>query len=238
MARQVPKAEFVSEVRKALDRTYVDRHPFMHLFYKGTLTKKQIRAWVVNRFYLQNSIASKDAAIVSNCPFPDVRRIWIARMLRREGMGDTVGDVDGWLMLAEAVGLKSDSVRHAKCLPGVRFAVEGLVSYARRSTWLEGVATSLYELPAKAELVQRTAALKMHYGWIRPDGMKFFASRLAHIDRDTDAVVDLISAYAKDRGDLRACVGAALHMSNVVWSMHDAIYMNYVAVDSPLSASL
>ncbi len=238
MARQVSEEEIVAEVTRALGKRYVDSHPFMRLFYQGELSRKQIQAWIVNRFYLQNSIASKDAAIVSNCTYADVRRIWIARMLRREGMGDTVGDVDGWLMLAEAAGLKKESVRGAKCLPGVRFAVEGLVSFARRASWLEGVATSLYELPAKAELVQRTAAMKTHYGWIRPDGMKFFASRLAHIDRDTDAVVDLVSAYARDRRELRATVGAAVLMSDVVWSIHDAIYMNYVAVDSPLSASL
>jgi pyrroloquinoline-quinone synthase len=238
MAKPVSEADFVAEVNRILEPRYIDKHPFMRLFYEGRLTKKQMQAWIVNRFYLQNSIASKDAAIVSNCPLADVRRIWISRTLRREGMGDTVGDVDGWLELAEAAGLRRESVLKARCLPGVRFAVEGLVSFARRGTWLDGVATSLYELPAKRELVERTAALKEHYHWIKRDGMRFFVSRLAHIERDTDAVVGLVMTYAKDRGDLRSAIKASLHMSDVIWSIHDAIYMNYVAVDSPLSASL
>ncbi len=238
MPRKTSPEELVAEVREALRSRYIDQHPFMQLFYEGRLTRKQMQAWIINRFYLQNSIASKDAAIVSNCPIPAVRRIWISRTLRREGMGDMVGDVDGWLALAVAAGLKGESVRTARCLPGVRFAVEGLVSFARRASWLEGVATSLYEIPAKEELVKRTAALKAHYRWIGPEGMKFFASRLAHIDRDNETVVGLVVAHAKDRATLHSAIEAALHMSDVTWSIHDAVYMNYVALDSPLSDSI
>jgi pyrroloquinoline-quinone synthase len=238
LARPPIKEELVAEVRRTLEPKYVDKHPFMQLLYRGKLTRKQLQAWVINRFYLQNNITSKDAAIVSNCPVPEVRRIWLSRTLRREGMGDTVGDVDGWLEFAEAAGLRRETVRAARCLPGVRFAVEGLVSFARKSTWLEGVATSLYEVPAKSELVQRTSALKRHYGWIRPEGMKFFVSRIARIERDADTVVDLIATYTKDRTSRQSALKAALYMSDVVWSIHDAIYMNYVAVDSLLSASV
>lgn len=237
MPRAFERGAFAAEVRRLLEPRYVDRHPFMQLLYRGKLSKKQVQAWIVNRFYLQNSIGSKDAAVVSNCPLPEVRRIWISRTLRREGMGDSVGDVDGWLGFAESAGLKRQSVLKAKCLPGVRFAVDGLVNFARRATWLEGIATSLYEVPAKAELVKRTAAFKEHYAWIRPEGMRFFVSRIARIDRDSDVVLDLVTAYARDRRQQEAAIGAALQMSDVTWSIHDAVYMNYVAMDSPLGAS-
>lgn len=225
------------QVRTALEPRYVDKHPFMQLLYRGRLNRKQVQAWIMNRFYLQNNITSKDAAILSNCPIPEVRRIWLSRMLRREGMGDTVGDVDGWLAFAEAAGLRKETVLAAKCLPGVRFAVEGLLSFAKKGSWLDGVATSLYELPAKEELAKRTMALKTHYQWVRPEGMKFFVSRMARIERDADAVVDLVTTYADGTKGLRSAVGAALRMGEVIWSIHDSIYVNYVSADSPLSAS-
>ena len=237
MAKPLTREEFVEEVKGALEPRYVDKHPFMQALYTGKLSKKQVRAWIVNRFYLQNSIGSKDAAVVSNCPVPEVRRIWISRTLRREGMGESVGDVDGWLEFAEAAGLRKDTVREARCLPGVRFAVDGLVNFARRATWLEGIATSLYEVPAREELVRRAEALKAHYRWIRPEGMKFFMSRIGRVDRDSSVVVDLVTSYARDRKAQEAAIRAALQMRDVTWSMHDAVYMNYVAVDSPLSAS-
>jgi pyrroloquinoline-quinone synthase len=238
LAKPLARAEFVEEVRKALAPRYVDMHPFMQALYRGKLSKKQVQAWIVNRFYLQNNIGSKDAAVVSNCSIPEVRRIWISRTLRREGMGDSVGDVEGWLEFAEAAGLRKEAVRGARCLPGVRFAVDGLVNFARRATWLDGMATSLYEISARDELLKRTEALKEHYRWIRPEGMKFFLSRLARVDRDAGVVVDLVSSYAKDRKAQEGAVRAALVMSDVTWSMHDALYMNYVAIDSPLSESL
>jgi pyrroloquinoline-quinone synthase len=237
VVRHTSEDEFERKIRSALEPRYVDKHPFMQLLYKGKLTKKQVQAWIVNRFYLQNSIASKDAAIMSNCPLPEVRRIWLSRALRREGMGDAIGDVDGWLGFSEASGLRRETVVSARCLPGVRFAVESLVSFARRASWQEGIATSLYEVPAKEELVKRTRALKEHYGWIRPDGLRFFVSRIARIQRDADTVLDLVKSYSKDTAGLESAVAAALHMSEVIWSIHDSIYMNYVAVDSPLSAS-
>jgi len=210
----------------------------MTALYDGKLTKKQIQAWIINRFYLQNNIASKDAAIVSNCPIPEVRRIWLSRSLRREGMGDSVGDIDGWLEFAEAAGLRKEKVMGAKCLPGVRFAVDGLVNFARRSTWLEGIATSLYEVLAREELVKRTNALKKHYTWISPGGLKFFHSRLGRIEIDSGVVVDLVSTYATEKRSQTEAIQAALQMSDVIWCIHDAIYMNYVAMDSPLSASI
>ena len=151
-------------------------------------------------------------------------------------MGDTVGDVDGWLDFAEAAGLRRESVRAAQCLPGVRFAVEGLVNFARRATWLEGIATSLYEIPAKDELLRRTNALRDHYGWIEPEGMKFFASRISRIQRDAETVTDLVFGHLMDFS-LRSAVESARHMSDVVWSIHDAIYMNYVIDDKPLYSS-
>jgi pyrroloquinoline-quinone synthase len=209
----------------------------MRLFYKGRLTKKQVRAWIVNRFYLQNNIGSKDAAILSNCPIPEVRRIWISRTLRREGMGGSVGDVDGWLTLAEAAGLRRDRVLGARCLPGVRFAVNDLVNFARRAGWLEGISTSLYEVLAKDELAKRVEALKTHYGWIGSEGLKFFMSRLAGLDRDSGTVLNLVTTYARDRTTQESSLRAAVHMSEVIWSLHDAVYMNYVLEDRPLSAS-
>ena len=64
----------------------MDKHPFMRLLYQGKLGRAQVQGWIVNRFYLQNNISAKDAAIVSYCPIPQVRRAWMSRSFRREGL--------------------------------------------------------------------------------------------------------------------------------------------------------
>ena len=116
MARVMTRDELARRVEGAIRDRYIDRHPLMQLLYRGGLSKKQLRAWIVNRFYMQNSIGSKDAAILSNCPVPEVRRLWISRSVRREGLESTVGDVEGWLALAEAAGLRRENVQRGEAM--------------------------------------------------------------------------------------------------------------------------
>ena len=57
--------------------SYYVQHPFHQLMYAGTLTPRQFQGWVANRLAYQRVVPRKDAAILSNCPDPDVRREWI-----------------------------------------------------------------------------------------------------------------------------------------------------------------
>ena len=232
------REKFLEALKDSLTPRYIDKHPLMEMLYGGELSKKQLQAWIVNRFYMQKNVGMKDAAILSNCPEQEVRRIWISRSLRREGLERSPGDIEGWLTFAEAAGLGRDLVLSAKCLPGVRFAVDGLVNFARRSTWLESVATSLYEVLASTELQRRIEALKTHYSWVRSEGFRFYLSRLSQLEQDASVTLDIVLKYGSTRNSQKAAISAALFMSDVTWSLHDAIYMNYVIRDSPLSVSL
>jgi pyrroloquinoline-quinone synthase len=228
MTQPYTRAELMEKLHRRLAPRYIDQHPLMKLLYAGKLDRVQMRAWIVNRFYLQNNIAIKDAAIVSNCPVPEVRRLWMARAIRREGLEAPMGDVDGWLVLAEAAGLSRKEVTEAGYLPGARFAVNDLVNYARRSSWLEGVSTSLYETQARTELVKRIGALKTRYRWIKPEGLRFFLSRLSQLDRDSRLVLDIVMRYCDTRELQETALAAAAYLGEVVWSLHDAVYMDYV----------
>ena len=169
---------FLSSLKDKLKEKSQDKHPLMLMLYAGKLSPKQVRAWIINRFYLQKNIPIKDAAILSNCPETEVRRLWIGRIMKREGIGGSIGDVEGWIGFAESAGVTRDDILRARCLPGVRFAVDGYVNFARKADWTEGVAASLIEYFAKSELVKRIEAFKRHYPWIEPEGYRFFMSRL------------------------------------------------------------
>lgn len=237
-AHPLTRVEFIARLSAQLTPMYLDRHPFMQLFYKGELSRKQVRAWIVNRFYLQNNIGSKDAAILSNCPVPEVRRLLLTRSVKRAGLEGVLGDVEGYLELAEAAGLRREAVLKARYLPGVRFAVNELVNFAKRVGWVEGISTSLYETLARGELAKRVEALRAYYSWIRPEGRRFFLYRLGQVKRDSEVVLDLVMKYGQDRRAQEASLAAAATYGEVVWAIHDALYMNYVVQDSPLVASL
>ena len=117
---------------RAQSQRYHDRHPFHLAMNEGDLSRRQIQGWVANRFYYQENIPRKDAAIMANCPDREVRRRWIRRILDHDGTAGADGGIEAWLRLGEAVGLTREEVsdeRHV--VPGVRFAVDAYVNFAR-----------------------------------------------------------------------------------------------------------
>ncbi len=165
------REEFELRLREA-GRAYHIHHPFNRMLNGGSATPAQIRGWVANRFYYQINIPVKDAAILANCPERAVRRNWVQRILDHDGYGDDPGGIESWLRLAEAVGLERPQVESLEqVLPGVRFAVDAYVNFARRAPWPEAVCASLTELFAPEIHRQRLATWPQHYPWIDPAGL-------------------------------------------------------------------
>ena len=86
-----------------------------------------------------------------------------------------------------AVGLSRSSVENlTEVLPGVRFAVDAYVNFARRAPWQEAVCSSLTELFAPEIHKQRLANWPTHYPWIDRAGLEYFQSRVSLARRDVE----------------------------------------------------
>ena len=221
------RAEFEQQLR-ARGRAYHVHHPFNRMLNNGRATQQQIRGWVANRFYYQINIPVKDAAILANCDERTVRRNWVQRILDHDGHGDDPGGIESWLRLAEAVGLDRAQVESlAEVLPGVRFAVDAYVNFARRAPWPEGVCASLTELFAPEIHRQRLASWPGHYPWIDPAGLSYFQSRMSRARRD----VEFALAVTLERFATRAAQERALQVLQfklaVLWQMNDALALGY-----------
>ena len=211
-------------------RAYHIHHPFNVMLNSGAADPAQIRGWVANRFYYQISIPIKDAAILANCDDRAVRRNWVQRILDHDGYGDDPGGIDSWLRLAEAVGLTREHVESlADLLPGVRFAVDAYVNFARRAPWPEAVCSSLTELFAPEIHKQRLANWPDHYPWIDRAGLYYFQSRVSLARRD----VEFGLAVTLERFTTRAQQERALQILqfklDVLWQMNDAMALRYGA---------
>jgi pyrroloquinoline-quinone synthase len=194
----------------------------------GRASREQIRGWVANRFYYQINIPVKDAAILANCPERAVRRNWVQRILDHDGYGDDPGGIECWLRLAEAVGLERAQVESLQqVLPGVRFAVDAYVNFARRAPWPEAVCASLTELFAPEIHRQRLATWPQHYPWIDSAGLSYFQSRVSLARRD----VEFGLALTLERFDTRPAQERALQVLqfklDVLWQMNDAMALFY-----------
>ena len=195
---------------------------------EGKLSPGQVRGWVANRFYYQESIPRKDAAIIANCPDRDVRRRWVRRILDHDGTAGSEGGIEAWLRLAEAAGLTRPEVwdeRHV--VPGVRFAVDAYVTFARTRPWVEAVASSLTELFAPDLMAERLAAFERYYAWINPAGLAYFRSRLTQAPRDSEHALEVVTEYCRTPEQQAAAVAALSFKCDVLWSMLDAIDGGY-----------
>jgi pyrroloquinoline-quinone synthase len=218
-----PPVQFVAELR-AQGTRYHNLHPFHRRMDAGDLTPEELRRWVANRFYYQKCIPLKDAAILSNCPEVAVRREWIQRIVDHDGTTEGTGGIESWLRLGEALGVPRDELESERgVLPGVRYAVDAYVNFARQRPWIQAVASSLTELFGPAAIRVRLDALERHYPWIDPAGLEYFRTRLVRAPRDADYALDLVVARCRTREQQDAAVSALRFKTEVLWAQLDAI---------------
>jgi pyrroloquinoline-quinone synthase len=190
----------------------------------GELTREELRRWAANRFYYQRCIPLKDAAILANCPDVEVRRVWVQRILDHDGTASEPGGIDSWLALGEALGVdRADLLSERHVLPGVRYAVDAYVSFARRAPWVQAVASSLTELFGPAAIKVRLQALERHYPWIDPAGLEYFRTRLVKAPVDARYALDVTVAHCVRRDQQDAAVAALRFKTELLWAQLDAI---------------
>jgi pyrroloquinoline-quinone synthase len=215
---------FLQQLRETGARAYHHRHPFHEAMNAGQLPPPAIRAWVANRFYYQLAIPLKDAAILSNCPLREVRRLWIHRILDHDGAGDNEGGIEAWLRLGEAAGVpREELLDERRVVPGVRFAVDAYVHFARTQPWPIAVASSLTELFAPDLMARRLEAFETHYTWVEKSGLDYFRRRLTQARRDSEEGLELTLTHCRTREAQEAAIRALAFKCDVLWSMLDAI---------------
>lgn len=224
-------AEFEAKLREQ-GAAYHIHHPFNRMLNTGAATKAQIQGWVANRFYYQIAIPIKDAAILANCPDREFRREWIARILDHDGfaIGEVrdEGGIEAWIRLGLATGLSREDItdlRHVS--PGVRFAVDAYVNFARRAPWQEAACSSLTELFAADIHKERLANWPKHYPWIDPEGLAYFRNRVSQARRDVDHGLRVTLDYFDTQPLQQRALEILKFKLDVLWQMNDAMALKY-----------
>jgi pyrroloquinoline-quinone synthase len=218
---------------RSFSTSYYARHPFHRLMHEGRLTPRQLQGWVANRLAYQRAIPRKDAAIISNCPDPAVRREWIQRIIDHDGLAPTdpegtPGGIEMWIRLGEAVGVPREEMEDERhVLPGVRLAAESYVTFCRTKPWIEAVASSLTELFAPDLMRKRIAAFPEHYPWIRPEALEYFRSRLVQAPRDSQQGLRLVQQHCTTVETQQRAFQALAFKLEMLWVMIDTIHNAY-----------
>jgi pyrroloquinoline-quinone synthase len=217
------EAEFVAALR-AQGARYHDLHPFHVRMNTGELSRAELQRWVINRYAYQAAIPRKDAAILSNCPEPAVRREWIQRVIDHDGVEEGSGGIESWLRLGEALGVSREEIQSERhVLPGVRYAVDAYVVFCRTRSWVIAVASSLTELFGPAAIKVRLEGMEHHYPWIDPAGLEYFRTRLQQAPRDAQYALELVVQRCTTRELQEEAVAALSFKCDMLWAQLEAI---------------
>lgn len=209
---------------------YHSRHPFHRLLHEGRLSRGQIQAWALNRYYYQSRIPLKDAALIARAPDPDIRRLWRQRLIDHDGERPGEGGIARWLTLTDGLGLDRASVRsEAGILPATKFAVDAYVRFVAERSLLEAIASSLTELFSPALIAERMAAMLRRYDFITPETLAYFDARLDQAPRDAGFALAYVREHARDAAQQEAVCAALLFKTDVLWAQLDALHHAYVA---------
>lgn len=225
--------EFEAKLREK-EKYYHINHEYHILMNSGKLDKPAIQGWVANRFYYQEAIPVKDAAIMSNCWERDVRRHWIQRVIDHDGTEGEDGGIEAWLQLGEAVGLsREDLWSHKYLLPGVKFAIDAYINFARQQPWEIAASSSLTELFAPKIHQARLDNWPEHYPWIDMKGYNYFRKRLSEARRDVQHGLDITLHYYKTREQQERMLDVLQFKLDILWTMLDCMWMAYIEKKPP-----
>ena len=217
-----------TRLRAVGEERYHHKHPFHLMMHEGRLSRGQLQAWALNRYYYQSIIPIKDSIILSRGPDPEFRRAWRKRVIDHDGDATTDGGIKRWLKLAEAAGLKAENVQAGEgILPATRFAVNEYLNIVRGRTLLEAVASSLTELFSRDLISLRMEKLRQHYPWLS-GGLAYFEARLTQAPEDAEFAISYVSANAQSRAQQDLAIQALRDKCDILWAQLDALYFAYV----------
>ncbi len=236
MEKSAGKLTF-DELRGALREVGAERyhhqHPFHVLMHEGKLSRGQLQAWALNRYYYQSIIPIKDAIILSRSTDPAFRRAWRKRIVDHDGTDphdkeQRNGGILRWIKLAEATGLDREQVVRAEgILPATRFIGNEYLNLVRTRPFVECVASSLTELFSRDLIALRMEKLREHYPWLA-SGLDYFEARLTEAPEDAAFAIEYVFEYASTRAEQEGAIQALRDKCDILWAQLDALYFAYV----------
>ena len=227
-ARKLSFDELRAALRQVGEERYHHKHPFHLLMHEGKLSRRQLQAWALNRYYYQSIIPMKDAIILSRSTDSAFRRAWQKRITDHDGDETRNGGILRWIKLAEATGLDRERVTRAdEILPATRYAGNEYLNLVRTRPLLEAVASSLTELFSRDLIALRMEKLRQHYPWLA-SGLDYFEARLTEAPEDAAFALQYVYDHAPTHTEQERVIQALRDKCDILWAQLDALYYAYV----------
>ncbi len=234
MTKLLSPDELEAALRAIGDARYHNKHPFHKMMNAGQLSKVQLQAWSLNRYYYQSMIPVKDSVILSRMENADMRRVWRQRIIDHDGDSDDQGGIARWMALTDGLGLEREYVTTGKgILPATRFAVDAYVNFVRVKPMLEAIASSLTEMFSPSTIGERVRGMLANYDFLSPQVLSYFDKRLTQAPRDSDYALDYVKRHATSVEQQQNVMAALSFKCDVLWAQLDALNHAYVTPALP-----
>ena len=222
-------AAFEAALRAIGAERYHNLHPFHRKLHNGELTKAQVQAWALNRYYYQSMIPIKDASLIARCEDSNIRREWRSRLVDHDGEGPDDGGIARWLRLTDGLGLDREYVASLRgLLPATRFAVDAYVRFVREKTLLEAIASSLTEMFSPQIITERMDGMLASYSFVTRETLAYFDKRPPQAARDADFALTYVKQNGRTPEQQQQVLAALEFKCSVLWAMCDALQHAYV----------
>ena len=118
-------------------------------------------------------------------------------------------------------------------MPGVKFAIDAYLNFARRATWEEAASSALTELFAPKIHQKRLDNWPNLYPWIDEKGYQYFRKRLKEARRDVQHGLDITLDYYKTRAEQEHALQLLQFKLDILWTMLDCMWMAYIEKKPP-----
>jgi hypothetical protein len=112
--------------------------------------------------------------------------------------------------------------------PGVRFAIDTYINFARRAPWAEAVCASLSELACVDYWKTLLDTLNRHYQPVGSKTAEFFTARASGARHDCDAALQTVVDYFKSRDDQEYALDILQFKHDILWTCLDSISLSPV----------
>ncbi|EAU41521.1 pyrroloquinoline quinone biosynthesis protein PqqC [Fulvimarina pelagi HTCC2506] len=229
MMDMMSRSDLEAALREIGKTRYHSNHPFQMMLQEGRLSRDQVQAWALNRYYYQSMIPVKDSFILARLGTVEMRQEWRERIIDHDGSPEERGGIVKWVALTDGVGLDRDYVMSGEgILPGTRFAVDAYVHFVRERSLLEAIASSLTELFSPNVIGIRTKGMLEHYDFISRETLAYFDKRPVQAKRDSDFALNYCLENATTPKEQLAVIDALKFKCQVLWAQLDALMHAYV----------
>ncbi len=230
MEEAYSKKDFELKLR-SMENMYHINHPYQQKMNSGEFSKTEMQGWIANRFYYQCNIPIKDAAILSNNPPIEHRRLWMQRIKTHDKKG---GALDAWIKLADGVGLSEDDLfSHKFVLPAVKFAIDAYLNFVKQVSWQEAAMSSLTEMFAIKVHKLRLDSWPVLYPWIDEKALLYFKKRLIDTPKDNIHALDIVLNHFNTYELQQKAINILQFKLDILWTMLDHLYLAYELKKEP-----